>query len=238
MTERLKPCGKSRSNAHLAAAALGALPLYCIPIVMHLTSGQPLSTPQFVHYLAVISPLSIVLVLALLRVSCGEDLRDLNLKSGTLSGDLRSAALLAVCIVVANVISHRILAELLTDSDPDGSVPALFAEFTATPERFVLFLGLLVPLGAAAEEIGRTFLLSRLWKIWPTLAGKVVAVGLSATLFGLMHAYQGPRAVAWSAIYGLITASYYLRSGRIVPLVLAHYLTNALYVVIHALAAR
>jgi len=96
----------------------------------------------------------------------------------------------------------------------------------------------LIPLGAASEEVIRVFLLSRLWKAWPSNTGKLVGVVISACLFGLVHLYQGPVSATWTAIFGLIMALYYLRFGRVLPLILAHYLTNALQVVVFALTVR
>ena len=82
------------------------------------------------------------------------------------------------------------------------------------------------------------YLLSRLWKVWPSTAGKLLAIVISAGLFGLIHLYQGPVHVVWATIFGLIMAFYYLRFGRVVPLILAHYVTNALQAVAAALMAR
>jgi membrane protease YdiL (CAAX protease family) len=93
-------------------------------------------------------------------------------------------------------------------------------------------------LGAASEEIIRAFLLSRLWKVWPSTAGKWLAVVISAGLFGLIHLYRGPVIATWTAIFGFIMALCYLRFGRLLPLVLAHYLTNALQLVVFAVSAR
>ena len=85
-----------------------------------------------------------------------------------------------------------------------------------------------------SEEVIRAFLLSRLWKVWPSTMGKLLVVVISACLFGLIHLYQGPVNAAWTAIFGLIVALYYLRLGRLVPLILAHYLTNVLQLVVFA----
>ena len=49
----------------------------------------------------------------------------------------------------------------------------------------------------------------------------------TATLLGLL-----------GTIFGLIMAFYYLRFGRVVPLILAHYVTNALQVVVFSALAR
>jgi membrane protease YdiL (CAAX protease family) len=229
---------QSKAWMQLLAAITGVLPLYSSLIIYQLRRDQPLSIQGFIFYLAVISPLAIVIALLLLRLLCGENPRDLNLRPGKLSSDLLAALILSPVIIVANVISNYFLSELLPDSASNTSVRSLFVEVASNPGLLVLFVGLLIPLGAASEEVIRVFLLSRLWKVWPSTTGKLVAVVISACLFGLIHVYRGPSSVAWTAIFGLIMALYYLRFGRAVPLILAHYVTNALQVVVVAVLAR
>lgn len=221
----------------LLAALIAVGPLYWGLIFAHLRRQLPITTHGYIVYLGVICPLAIVLVLVLLRWLCGERPRDLNLEPGEVSSDLVAALVLCVVIVVANVASHRVLALLLPGTARDPSVGHLFAELARNPGLLVLFIGLLIPLGAASEEVIRVFLLSRLWRVWPSASGKLAAVVVSACLFGLTHLYRGPTGVAWGAIFGLIMAFYYLRSGRVVPLVLAHFATNALQVVVFAARA-
>lgn len=102
----------------------------------------------------------------------------------------------------------------------------------------ILFAGLLLLLGAASEEVIRAFLLSRAWKVRSSILGNSIAVVVSAGLFGLIHLCQGPVHAAWTGIFGLIMARYYLRYGRVVPLILAHYVTNTIAVVAFAVGAH
>ena len=111
-------------------------------------------------------------------------------------------------------------------------------ELAGNPGLLVLFVGLLLWFGAISEEVIRVFLLSRLWKVWPSVTGKLIAVVISAGLFGLIHLYQGPVSARWTVVFGLIMALYYLRFGRGLPLIFAHYLTNALQIILFALLAR
>jgi membrane protease YdiL (CAAX protease family) len=55
---------------------------------------------------------------------------------------------------------------------------------------------------------------------------------VSAVLFGLAHLYQGPGGMANTAISGLILGIVYMRFGRIWPLIIAHYLHDALQIVL------
>lgn len=111
-------------------------------------------------------------------------------------------------------------------------------ELAGNPKLLGLFVGPLLFLGAASEEVVRAFLLSRLWKVLPSTAGKSAAMVVSACLFGLIHLYQGPVHAVWTGVLGLIMALYYVRFGRVVPLILAHYVTNALQVAVFVAKAR
>ena len=228
---------QSKTWAQLLGVVLGVLPLYSMGVVLQLQRDLSISTRGFIFYLAVISPLSIAIVFLALRFICGERPGSLNLRPGRLSTDLLAALILCPVIIFANVISNSLLSGLIPESVPHTSVRDLFAELASDPPLLFLFLGLLLLLGAASEELSRAFLLSRLWKVWSTSTGKLVAVAISAGLFGLIHLYQGPVAVGRHTIFGLLTALYFLQFGRVVPLVLAHYLTNAFQVVVFALRA-
>lgn len=67
-------------------------------------------------------------------------------------------------------------------------------------------------------------------------SARLVILVISAILFGLIHVYRGPIHVIWTTIFGLIMAFSYYRFGRVFPLIFAHYLTNALQVIVVALA--
>jgi membrane protease YdiL (CAAX protease family) len=222
----------------LLAVVLGVLPLYSSLIILELRSEHTISIQGFILYLAVISPLGMVIALLLLRFLCGESPRDLNLRPGKLSSDLLAVLILSLVVIVASVISTQFLSELIPESPSSRSVTDLFAELAGNLGLLVLFAGPLFLVGAASEEVIRVFMLSRLWKVWQSIPAKMVSIMISASLFGLIHLYQGPVSATWTGIFGLIMAFYYLRFGRTVPLILAHYLTNALQVILFALLAR
>ena len=54
----------------------------------------------------------------------------------------------------------------------------------------------------------------------------------SAVLFGLAHLYQGASGVATTALIGFILAVAYLHFGRVWPLIISHYLHNALQIIL------
>ena len=136
-----------------------------------LLSEQPYSPQDFILYSTVISVPLIIVLLLLLRYLCGENLRDLNLKPGKWTSDLLAAIILSVVTLAANVLSTSFLSELLPASPPNTAVINLFGWLSRNPGMFAPFLGVLLWIGVAQEEITRVFLLSRLWKVWPSAAG-------------------------------------------------------------------
>ena len=203
-------------------------------LAVGLLSDQPYSPQDFIVYATVISIPIMVVLLLLLRFLCGEKPRELNLKPGKWTTDLLAAGILSVVTLAANVISTGLLSELLP-APPNTGVITFFRWLSLNPGMFALFLGVLLWIGVAQEELTRVFLLSRLWKVWPSPTLRWFAILFAAALFGLSHYWQGPTRVVWTGIYGLIMGLYYLRFGRVAPMVISHYLTNALQIVVFAL---
>ncbi len=102
-----------------------------------------------------------------------------------------------------------------------------------------LWIGPVVWIGVAAvEELARVFLLSRLWIVWPGTAARWGAVVVSALLFGLAHAYQGPAGVIGTAFLGFIAAWFYLVRGRVWPLIISHALYDSAWIVFGVVMIR
>jgi len=229
---------RSISATQLLAVALGPIPVYAILFASGHLSEQPYSPEDFILYATAISLPIIIGLLLLLRYLCGEKPRELNLKPGAWTMDLLAAFILSVVTLAANVLGNGLLAPLLAEllpAPPNTGVINLFTWLSQSPGRLALFLGVLLWIGVAQEELTRVFLLSRLWKVWSSTAAKLGAVVFAAILFGVSHSWQGPSRIVWAGIYGLIMGLYYLRFGRIGPMIISHYFTNALQVVVFAL---
>ena len=227
---------QSRAWVQLLAVVVGVLPLYSSLIIYQLRRDQPFSIQTFIFYLAVIAPLAIVIALLLLRFLCGENPRDLNRRPGKLSSDM-----LAALILSRGPRRQRCL-DLLSFGVPSGVCLQYEVKRSlcggGQQSRVVgSFVGSIDVLGSRSEEVIRVFLLSRLWKVWPSTMGKSSTWAHFACLFGLIHVYRGPVRVVWAAICGLIMALYYLRFGRVVPLILGA-LPNALQVAVVAVLSR
>jgi len=95
------------------------------------------------------------------------------------------------------------------------------------------YLVLLIPIGWGAAAFGeelvyRGFLNARLTSVFGGgLAAAAVAALCQALLFGLAHAYLGPRGVLNASAIGLVSAGVFLADGRnLWPLIVAHGLVD------------
>jgi uncharacterized protein len=93
-----------------------------------------------------------------------------------------------------------------------------FAFLPRTDEETANFSWLAVSAGVCEEIAYRGFL------IWYLAAafGMPLGAGLSAVIFGVAHAYQGPSGILKTGIVGLILAGLYLLSGSLWLSILLH----------------
>jgi membrane protease YdiL (CAAX protease family) len=199
-------------------------------IVTHLNRDRPYSLDDILFYTCMIASLMLVALLLILRFLCGERLSDLNLTPARWWQDVvGGVALTALTLGTAYVLGPVI--DQALPRAPDSGLGEVMAGLVRDPWRLALFLEPGLAIGAAGfEEVTRVFLLSRWWKIVSGNAWRWLGVLVSAVLFGLAHFYQGPGGMANTAISGLILAIVYVRFGRVWPLIISHYLHDALQI--------
>jgi membrane protease YdiL (CAAX protease family) len=220
------------------AILLGVAPIYTMSILSHLSRDQPYTMNEIFFYTTVVGGIMIVVLLLLLRYLCRERIRDLNLKRGMWWQDVLGGVVLAALTLGL----HNLLQDPLNrmfPREPMSGLGNFINGMAQNPWLFALFVGPVLWIGVAGfEELTRVFLLSRLWKIGPANAWRWFGVLLSAVLFGLSHVYQGAAGVVDTAINGLILAVYYLVFGRVFPLIISHYLYDAIQIVMVVLLIR
>jgi membrane protease YdiL (CAAX protease family) len=223
-----KPWQRSRRTQALAIL-IGVAPIYGMTITTHLNQNRPYGLDEILFYTCVIATLMLLGLLLLLRFLCGERFRDLNLKGARWWQDVLGGIGLTVLTLGTSFFLGPVIGRLLPGNPQ--SVDNMLIGLVEDPLKLVLFLGPGLALGAAGfEELTRVFLLTRWWKIASGTAWRWLGVFVSAVMFGLAHLYQGPGGIANTAITGLILAIVYLRFGRIWPLIVSHYLHDALQI--------
>lgn len=223
-----QPWRRSRWTQALAIL-IGIAPIYGMTIMSHVNRDRPYGLDEILFYTCVIATLMLVVLLLLLRFLCGERFSDLNLQRAHWWQDVLGGIGLTILTLGTAFFLGPVIGRLLPGNTQ--SMDNILVGLTRDSLKLALFLGPGLALGAAGfEELTRVFFLTRWWKIASGTAWRWLGVLVSAAMFGLAHLYQGSAGVANTAITGLILAIVYLRFGRIWPLIISHYLHDALQI--------
>lgn len=220
------------------AILVSVVPMYAALIIYHLISNQRTnSMAGFFGYLTINGSISITVIYLLQRTLIGERFWDLNLKSAKWWQDTLSVIALVLTTLVVLPQLTGFLTVMLPREDMSG-LGDLLHGLAGNPLLAALFIGPVLLIGVGFEEVTRVFFLKRAWVAWPAPIIQWVNVIISAVVFGLAHLYQGAAGVVGTGIYGLVMAIYYRYIGRLVPMVVAHYLHDAIQFVMLIILIR
>jgi len=212
------------------AVALGLRATRSGPEVERLLSGSEQVTPTYLALvtatLAVLIPLTIVVVLAVHRLPAG--------LLASVAGRVRwrwlaiCFGVAAVAFVVRLVVTVALVPVMGTMVDP-GEQSVALNEFTSTTRDFLLVVVLLVPLQAAGEEyVFRGYLTQGIGSTlarWPRVS-LVAAVLVPAVLFALAHGSQSAPVFIDRLSFGLVAGVLVLATGGLEAGIALHVLNN------------
>ena len=192
-----------------------------------LAPGRPLFG-LFLQLLNIVLALAPVLMVFYLLARAGEGPADIGLDARHPVQDLSRGALLAAVIggsgLALYLAAYHLGVELNVVAE---SLPVIWWRIP------VLLLS--AAQNAAVEEIIVVgYLMRRLDKLGVRPSR---AIAISAVIRGSYHLYQGAGAFLGNAVMGAIFAYLYRRWGRVTPLLIAHFLINAVTFVGYALLA-
>lgn len=220
---------KESNWSRALAILLGVVPVYVMPLYFTMNDENTAFGPGSILFYTIVwgGAMSLIMIL-ILRFLNGEKVKDLNLVEGKWWKDiLLGIALMVVTLGIFILLSGFVNSLFPTPEGP-GTEP-LFEELINNPRFFWIMIGPGLLIGAGFfEELTRIFFLSRMWKILQGPIWRWAAVLVSAAIFGLMHMYQGTAGMILTGISGLIMAIFYLKFGRILPMMIAHYLHDAI----------
>jgi membrane protease YdiL (CAAX protease family) len=219
---------RSSTTRGLVALALGLLPPYALAIFARLSQGQGFTLTELVMYPLVAGTISLGAILALHRYVCLEPLSTLSPGAGSLMHDTGVGAALGAGLLAVTLAAQPALSRFVAPHrNPDALT--LITGLLAHPALLLVWFGPVLWIGVALfEEVARVFCINRIVTVWKGPAGRLAAVAASSAVFGLMHYYQGPAGIISTGGVGLVLALYYIRFGRIWPLVVAHAVYDAL----------
>jgi len=224
---------QERRLTQVLAVAATLAPLYGFALWTHLNPA-PLSLRQLFLYPLLLGGGDVVLILFAYRYVCGQPLARLNRKEGAWWSDLGSGVFLAA-LFLALLFAQR-WAEMQrgpgSSDPPSQALVTLFEGIAQDPVLLAVWLGPVVWIGVAGfEELARAFFLDRLWSVWPGRWARWGVILVSGALFGLVHLYQGPTSVVAIGLQGVLYGVYYLRFGRLWPMIVGHALYDSFQVV-------
>jgi membrane protease YdiL (CAAX protease family) len=224
---------QSQPAAHILAVLLAYIPVYAFALWTNL-SESTLTLAQLFLYPLVLGGGSVVLILLLHRYGLGEPLSTLQLRPGRWYLDILAGVLLLVLALGLMLLQNIVSSSLFpAKSEPlADELITLFRGIAGNPILIALWLGPVAWIGVAAfEELSRVFALNHLWRVWPKPLMKWIVLLASGFLFGLVHIYQSPLNMLFITLQGLLYGLYFLRFGRVWPLIIAHALYDSLQVI-------
>ena len=131
------------------------------------------------------------------------------------------------------------VARLLPPRPPVEEMIELLGGLARSPWLLAVWLGPVVWIGVALfEELQRVFLLRRGWLVWGGPVGKWgVILGVSV-LVGVAHGYQGTAAILSIGIMSVFKGWFFMATGRVRALIVAHALYDSVQIVMAVIAIR
>jgi membrane protease YdiL (CAAX protease family) len=227
----------------LAAVAVGVLPIYALVFYSDLAAARsdgfqfPRLEDTLLNMVILILGFGSIMLL-LLYLLCGQQLRDLQLKRGSLIADIAGGLFLTFALLGGQLLFSLVISQSQNAGIPAANVTIAY-ELAEDPLLLAFWLGPLVWLQAGLfEEFTRVFMLSRLWQVWPGHGERWAVLLGSALLFGLGHAYQGTLGIIGTALIGFILGWHYLVYGRVLPLIIGHALYDTIVILSLVTAVR
>jgi membrane protease YdiL (CAAX protease family) len=228
-----------RRTLQLLAAVAAAAPMAAIGIWMYVLRDGTMTLEGML-----LGPLlgggSLILWLLLLHfVVCGDGAGGLGFGAGRPWLDLGLGTGLAAGLLAFHFGFDATVARLLPPRPPVEEMIELLAGLARNPWLLAIWLGPVVWIGVALfEELLRAFLLRRLWRVWGGPVGRWAVILVVSASVGLAHGYQGWAAMLSIGIMSIFKGWFFMTTGRIRALIVAHAFYDSAQIVMAVVAIR
>ena len=223
----------------ILAAVAAAAPVAAIGIWIYLLQDSPMTLNGML-----LGPLlgggSLIFWLLFLQfLVCGDGPAGLGFLRGRPWLDIGLGVGLSIGLLAFRFVFGATVARLLPPRPPVEEMIELLDGLSRNPLLLAIWLGPVVWIGVALfEELLRVFLLRRLWLVWNGPVGKwAVILGVSA-LTGVAHGYQGWAAIVSIGIMSVFKGWFFMTTGRVRALVVAHALYDSAQIVMAVIMIR
>jgi membrane protease YdiL (CAAX protease family) len=221
------------------AAVAAMLPMAAIGVWMYVIRDEPVGLGTMF-----LGPLlgggGLVLWILLLNGPvAGDSLAGLGFRLDRPWLDVGLGIALALGLLAFQFLFRATVGRLLPPRPPVEEMIELIAGVARSPLLLALWLGPVVWIGVALfEELLRVFLLRRLWRIGSGPVGRWVVVLVVSALVGLAHGYQGSAAIVSIGMMSAFKGWFFLATGRVRALIVAHALYDSIQIVMAVIAIR
>lgn len=219
-------------SKNIIAVIVATAPAFLLAVAIRSLSETTMGIFEMLTYPLLFGGGTIVLILLLNKYLVGSTVRSFNRLEGALWVDIPAGLLLTLIFILLAVIHQATIARWLPSEPPTEEIQSLIVGLSENPILMLIWLGPVVWIGVALfEELHRAFFLKCLWNVWDGLGARWGVLILSAVLSGAIHYYQGITGAISTGTLGFFSGWYYLRYGRILPLVIAHALYDSAWII-------
>ncbi len=194
----------------------------------HQSSG--FASVEIIAYPLLFGGLSIVILYLFKKYFLKEKLSDFNSGKGKWTNDILWGLFLTAIYFIFFYVERLTLSNLLS-FNPNMEMLGLMLDIRKNPILLILWFGPVLWIGVALyEELLRVFVLTSLWKFSNKKGWTISVVLISALIMGFAHWSQGSYGIVTIATKSLVSGFFFFKYRRLLPLVIAHVLYDAIQV--------
>jgi membrane protease YdiL (CAAX protease family) len=226
-------------SAQLLAASAALIPMTALVLWTYVLRESSLTIAGLLLWPLLGGGCLILWLLFLQIVVSGDSLESLGLRKDRPWVDLLLGAAGSLVLLAVKFAFQATLARVFPPKPPAEEIVELLSGLSRNPWLLALWLGPVVWIGIAGfEELWRAFMLRRLWRVWGGRACRWASLLLVSVLFGLAHFYQGLAAVVEIGLMSILMAWFFMVTGRLRALIVAHALYDSIQIAIAMIVIR
>lgn len=230
---------QERPSTQLLAALAASMPMAALLVWVYVLQESPLTLTGLLAWPLLVGGGLIFWLLFLHILVSGDGLESLGLRKDRLWLDVVLGAAGSLLLLALKFAFQATLAGLFPPRPPVPEILELLSGLSRSPLLLAIWLGPVVWIGVAGfEELWRAFMLRRLWRVWGGPASRWVGIVLVSILFGLAHSYQGPAAIVEIGLLSILMGWFFMATGRLRALIVAHALYDSIQIVFALIAIR